>query len=119
MTHAKEQTMTPLRARMIEDMKLAGLTLCDIGNYGEYFVTFDGAVYDGVRHVDAPWPELSSERLAHHPQARLRSGERGECRLPAQRGRRAGKEDRPPAARQHAARDLAPEHEAAETSARW
>jgi hypothetical protein len=25
MTHAKEQTMTPLRARMIEDMKLAGL----------------------------------------------------------------------------------------------
>jgi hypothetical protein len=50
------------------------LSLCDIGNYGEYFVTFDGAVYDGVRHVDAPWPELSSERLAHHPQARLRSG---------------------------------------------
>jgi hypothetical protein len=25
MTHAKEQMMTPLRARMIEDMKLAGL----------------------------------------------------------------------------------------------
>ena len=50
----KEQTMTPLRTRMIEDMKLAGLA----GKTQEVYIQ---AVTSLVKHYDNRSPELLTE----------------------------------------------------------